>query len=215
MNVRDPADQMIAPVRFEVSRLSHAEQYTLKPPTPPLLLHQWGQTLSSFGDLTLNVRPASDERRLLRADENKQQTSQGSDLQIKRGCQVHALFARHCLNVNHHFVKVSDGSLRNRDYLGLHKWRRELSCGKVPHSFARRGFEFLQDITIAYFGYGGRSQVVMRIFIACHAFHKLGVSHVEYGGGLHAPVGIAREYVLSDRIFANKIDCVRPKAPRL
>ena len=43
--VRDPADQVIAPVGYEVSRLPHAEQYTTNSPTPPLLLHQWGQTL--------------------------------------------------------------------------------------------------------------------------------------------------------------------------
>ena len=34
-----------APVGYEVSRLPHAEQYTTNSPTPPLLLHQWGQTL--------------------------------------------------------------------------------------------------------------------------------------------------------------------------
>ena len=38
--VRDPADQMITPVGYEVSRRPHAEQYTTNSPTPPLLLHQ-------------------------------------------------------------------------------------------------------------------------------------------------------------------------------
>ena len=41
------ADQMITPVGYEVSRLPHAEQYTTNSPTPPLLLHQWGQPLPS------------------------------------------------------------------------------------------------------------------------------------------------------------------------
>ncbi len=47
------ADQMIATVGYEVSRRTHAEQYTTNSPTPPLLRHQWEPSWVPFADALL------------------------------------------------------------------------------------------------------------------------------------------------------------------
>ena len=44
--VGHPAYQVVASVRLKVPWASHGEQFTQNSVTPPLLLHQWGLTLT-------------------------------------------------------------------------------------------------------------------------------------------------------------------------
>ena len=48
--VGHPAYQVVASVRLKVPQLSHGEQFTKYSVTPPLLLHQWGLTLTPLLD---------------------------------------------------------------------------------------------------------------------------------------------------------------------